>query len=63
MEWMISNWILLLIAALCIGMHFFGRGCCSHGKHSDKESDQHEGQTASCCSDESKTKKGGGCCG
>jgi len=63
MEWMISNWILLLIAALCIGMYFFGYGCCGQGKHgedSEEGSDHHKGDA--CSSDGSTTKKGG-CCG
>ena len=65
MEWITNNWILLLIVALFLGMHFFGYGCCArgkHGKNSEKESDQHKGDTDSCSSDESSTKKGGGCC-
>jgi len=64
MEWIINNWILLLIPVLFIGMYFFGYGCCSHGKdgkHSEKESDHHNGHIDSCSSDESTTKKGG-CC-
>jgi hypothetical protein len=54
MEWIVNNWMLLLIAALCIGMFFFGKGCCAHGKD---ECDEHKPN------DEAKDeKKGHGCC-
>ena len=57
MEWITTNWILLLIAALCIGMYFFGRGCCTHGTHGKDECDEHKSN------DEVKNEeKGGGCC-
>ena len=64
MEWITNNWILLLIVALCIGMYFFGHGCCSHGKHgedSKEGSDLQKGNANACSSDGSTTKKGG-CC-
>jgi len=53
MEWMISNWILLLIAALCIVMYFFGKRYCVHGK---------EGCDMDESGDETKDEKKGGCC-
>lgn len=31
MEWLLENWFFILVAVLCIGMHFFGHG--SHGGH------------------------------
>lgn len=38
MEWIIENWVFILVALLCLGMHFFGHGSHSghggcHGKH------------------------------
>jgi hypothetical protein len=61
MEWITNNWILLLIAALFIGMHFFGYGCGAHGKHGEHgkdECDEHKSN------DEAKDeKKGHDCCG
>ena len=56
MEWIINNWILLLIAALCIGMYFFGYGCNAHGrhgKHGKDECDEHKS------TDEGKDKEKG----
>jgi hypothetical protein len=65
MEWITNNWFLLLIAALFIGMHFFGYGCGAHGKHgkhSEEESDHHKGHTDAGSLDGSTTKKGHSCC-
>ena len=34
MEWVMENWIFILFAAIFIGMHLSGHGCCGgHGKH------------------------------
>jgi hypothetical protein len=43
MEWIMENWIFILFAAIFIGMHLSGRGCCGgHGKHGgDKGNDEH----------------------
>ncbi|GBE41629.1 hypothetical protein BMS3Bbin09_01535 [bacterium BMS3Bbin09] len=61
MEWIFNNWILLLVAALCVGMYFWG-GHGKHVEHSEEGPDHHKGHTDSCSSDDSTTKKGGGCC-
>lgn len=35
MEWIQENWFFILFAALFIGMHLFGFGCCGHRKHGE----------------------------
>ena len=38
MEWLTDNWFWVLIAALFIGMHFFGHGHGGHGGHKSEDS-------------------------
>ena len=45
MEWIINNWFLLFVLALCLGMHFFG-GHGHHGRQDEHESDDHKGHAA-----------------
>jgi len=66
MEWLIENWFVVLIAAVFIGMHLSGRGCCGHGKHenhSKEESDENKGHTYKDSAGEKIEKKSHGCCG
>jgi hypothetical protein len=42
MEWIISNWFLLFVLALCLGMHFLG-GHGHHGRQNEQESTDHKG--------------------
>ena len=66
MQWLIDNWFLVLIAAVFIGMHLSGRGCCGrgkHGEHSKEEGDEHKGNSGNDVTEEKAEKKGHGCCG
>lgn len=62
MEWIINNWILLLIAVMCISMHFFGGGHGKHGKHGKKECDEYKPQSGEPDNEGKAEKKGHGCC-
>ncbi len=46
MAWLSQNWFWLLIAAVFIGMHFFGHGCHGghggHGDHGAEKSDERD---------------------
>lgn len=56
MEWIISNWFLLVFLALCLGMHFLGhRG---HGRHEDEEGPEHKGHAHAGTLDATNAKKG-----
>ncbi len=58
MEWVMANWFFILFAALFIGMHLFGYGCCGHGKHGGDEGHdeyKHSGEGTS------EKKEGGSC--
>jgi hypothetical protein len=66
MEWIGDNWFLLFFAAVFIGMHFAGYGCCGHGKHgrhSKEECDENKGRSDNASTEEKTEKKSRGCCG
>ena len=55
MEWILLNWVWILIFIVFIAMHLFGHGCMGgHGRHGEEEGEEHKGH---------QEKKGGhGCC-
>lgn len=56
MEWIIENWIFILIAAIFVGMHLTGHGCHGgHGKNEGNNKHKHSDKGSS-------EKKAGGSC-
>ena len=51
MEWVMENWIFILFAAIFIGMHLSGHGCCGrHGKDGEdggQDKHKHSGEGSS----------------
>ena len=62
MEWIINNWILLLIAVMFIGMYFFGYGCCAQRKHGTEKCDEHKPDSGDPDNEGKAEKKGHSCC-
>ena len=63
MEWISSYWIILVIAGLCIGMYFFGYGCCAQGKHGKEGCDEDKPHSCEPDNEGKAEKKDHGCCG
>lgn len=44
MNWLIDNWLLLLVLFVCVGMHFWGYGHGHKHAHSANEKGTHDSE-------------------